>query len=62
MKANIEEMLEKQATWQKLRKTSSWGDKIRQAEIARKSLGSYGYRAVETNRSLWSPPEKANNI
>lgn len=44
MKANLKELLLNQAEWQKSRKTDSWGDKIRQAEKARESLGSYGHR------------------
>lgn len=52
MKANVKDILVKQADWQKSRKADSWGDKIRQAESARDSLGRYAYRASGTCRAL----------
>ncbi len=54
MKTHVKEILVKQAKWQKLRKAASWGDKIRQAEIARDSLGGYGYRPSSTCHDMWS--------
>ena len=48
MKARIEKILEKQARWQKSRKTYTWGEKIRQVERVRETLGSYGYRSEKS--------------
>ncbi len=54
MKANVKDILIKQADWQQSRKAASWGDKIRQAESARDSLGSYAYRASGTRLDVWA--------
>ena len=58
MKTNVREILVNQAEWQKSRKAVSWGDKIRQVERARDSLGDYGYKTSGMRHGLWSLREK----
>jgi hypothetical protein len=58
MKINIKDVFNKQAEWQKSRKAESWGDKIRQSEKARDSLGTFGYRASTIDQLSWALREK----
>ena len=62
MKFKAKELLLNQAEWQQTRKTASWGDKIRQAERARETLGSYCYRENGTSKRLLSLREEDNFI
>ena len=57
MKVSVKELLVNQAEWQKSRKTVSWGDKIRQSQRARETLGSYSYRGMETKSEVSSKRE-----
>jgi len=54
MKIDVKPLLEKQGKWQKSRKAVSWGDKIRQSEAARDSLGSFAYSVAKSRKHLWS--------
>ncbi len=61
MQTDVKELLVNQAKWQSARKAVSWGDKIRQVERARESLGAYKYCAVQADRRLWPLREKGMN-
>jgi len=54
MKIDVKLLFDKQATWQKSRKADAWGDKIRQSEAARDSLGSFGYSTAKYINNQWS--------
>ncbi len=58
MKIDVKLLLDKQSAWQKSRKADSWGDKIRQSEAARDSLGTFGYKSSMIDKRSWSVREK----
>lgn len=58
MRADVKKLLVNQSAWQRSRKSASWGDKIREVERVRESLGSYKYRAGQADRSFWSLRER----
>ncbi len=53
MQTDVKELLVNQSTWQRSRKSASWGDKIREVERVRESLGSYKYRCDQADRRVW---------
>ncbi len=61
MKVEVKQLLVKQSEWQKSRKAHSWGDKIRQSEAARDSLGSFGYSAAKIGKNRWSVGEHSDD-
>ena len=52
METDVKELLVNQSKWQRSRKSAPWGDKIREVERVRESLGAYRYRADQADRNF----------
>ena len=52
MQIDVKELLVNQSTWQKSRKSASWGDKIREVERVRESLGGFSYKETTMRNRL----------
>ena len=58
MQTDVKELLVNQSRWQKARKSASWGDKIREVERARDSLGGFPYKETTMRKHVQSVREE----
>ena len=62
MQTDVKELLVNQSKWQRSRKSAPWGDKIREVERVRESLGAYKYRADQVDRRIWVMREAGDTL
>ena len=58
MQIDVKELLVNQFRWQRSRKSASWGDKIREVERVRDSLGSFSYKETTMHNRVQAVREE----